>query len=127
MHGIAGQQDRLKRKKFPPMSSATLSLLAAGAAASSPPAWTSFLPLVFMFLIFWFLILRPQMRAQKQLREKIAGIKKGDQVVTGGGFVGKVLKVDENYVELELGQGVKVKAIRSTIADIVPPPGAAND
>ncbi|WP_310530661.1 preprotein translocase subunit YajC, partial [Novosphingobium sp.] len=64
------------------MSSATLSLLAAGAAASSPPAWTSFLPLVFMFLIFWFLILRPQMRNQKQLRDKIASIKKGDQVVT---------------------------------------------
>ncbi len=80
-----------------------------------------------MALIFWFLILRPQMQKQKQLQAKINAIKKGDQVITGGGFIGKVLKVDENYVELELGTNVKVKALRSTIADIVPPPGAAND
>ncbi len=109
------------------MYSATLSLLAAGASANAPPAWISFLPLVFMALIFWFLILRPQMQKQKQLQAKINAIKKGDQVITGGGFIGKVLKVDENYVELELGTNVKVKALRSTIADIVPPPGAAND
>ncbi len=109
------------------MSSATLSLLAAGAAAGGPPAWTSFLPLVFMFLIFWFLILRPQMRQQKALRDKIAGIKKGDQVVTGGGFLAKVIKVDETTVELDLGQNLKVKALRNTILDVVAPPGAAND
>ena len=108
------------------MTSAQLSLLAAG-AAGSPPAWTSFLPLVFMGLIFWFLILRPQMQRQKELTNKIGSIKKGDQVVTGGGLIGKVLKVDEHYVELELGTNVKVKALRSTIADIVPPAGAAND
>ncbi|PLK25650.1 preprotein translocase subunit YajC [Novosphingobium sp. TH158] len=109
------------------MSSATLSLLAAGSAASGPPAWTSFLPLVLMFLIFWFLILRPQMRQQKALRDKIAAVKKGDQVVTGGGFVGKVVKADENYLEIELGQNMKVKALRNSILDVIAPPGAAND
>ena len=109
------------------MTSASLSLLAAAAGAGSPPAWTSFVPLVAMVAVFWFLILRPQMRQQKALRDKIASIKKGDQVVTGGGLIGKVIKVDDHYAELELGPNVKVRALRSTIADIVPPPGAAND
>lgn len=109
------------------MTSAQLSLLAA-AAAGSPPAWTSFLPLVFMGLIFWFLILRPQMQRQKALANKIGGIKKGDQVITGGGLIGKVIKVDEQYVDLELGPNVKVKALRATIADVIAPTGpAAND
>ena len=109
------------------MTSAQLSLLASG-AAGSPPAWTSFLPLVFMGLIFWFLILRPQMQRQKDLANKIGAIKKGDQVITGGGLLAKVIKVDENYVDLELGANVKVRALRSTIADVVSPTGsAAND
>jgi preprotein translocase subunit YajC len=68
------------------------------------------------------------MRQQKQHREKIAGVKKGDQVVTAGGLVGKVTKVDDNYAEIEIAQGVKVKAVKSTIGDIVPPGGKpAND
>jgi preprotein translocase subunit YajC len=81
-----------------------------------------------MIAIFWFLLIRPQMRQQKQQREKIAGVKKGDQVVTAGGLVGKVTKVDDNYAEIEIAQGVKVKAVKSTIGDIVPPGGKpAND
>lgn len=102
-------------------SSSLLPLLAAAADAAAPPAWLQFMPLVAMALIFWFLILRPQMKQQKAQRAKIAAIKKGDQVLTGGGFVAKVLKVDDDYAELELGQGVKVKAVKSTIADVLSP------
>jgi preprotein translocase subunit YajC len=81
-----------------------------------------------MIAIFWFLIIRPQMRQQKVHREKIAGIKKGDQVVTAGGLVGKVMKVDDNYAEIEIAQGVRVKAVRATIGDIIQPGGKpAND
>lgn len=111
------------------LTSAKLSLLASAAgAAGGPPAWASFAPLLFMGVIFWFLILRPQMRQQKEQRAKIAGIKKGDQVVTGGGLVGKVIKVDENYAEIELAPNVKVKALRATISDVVSSTGkAAND
>ena len=113
-------------------SSSFLSVLsAAGAAASAdaPPAWLQFLPLVAMGLIFWLLIIRPQMRKQKEHQTKVAAIKKGDQVVTAGGLLGKVLRVDEHYVDLELGPNVKVKAVKSTIGDIVPPGGStpAND
>lgn len=106
-----------------------LDILAAATPAAAPPAWISWLPIVGMIAIFWFLLIRPQMRQQKVHREKIGGLKKGDQVVTAGGLVGKVLKVDEQYVELELGQGVKVKAVRHTIGDVIQPGGtpAAND
>ncbi len=102
-----------------------LSMLSAAASADAPPAWLQFLPLVAMGVIFWFLILRPQMRQQKELRTKIAGIKKGDQVLTGGGFLAKVIKVDEHYADLELGPNVRVKALKSTITDVIPPAGSA--
>ena len=108
----------------------TINLLAtAGAgAAAAPPAWISFLPIIGMVLIFWFLIIRPQMKKQKEHQTKIAAVKKGDQVVTAGGLVGKVMKVDDTFVELELGTNVRVKAIKATIGDIIPPGGSpAND
>jgi preprotein translocase subunit YajC len=106
-----------------------LEILAAAAATQAPPAWISWLPIVGMIAIFWFLLIRPQMRQQKAHREKIASIKKGDQVVTAGGLVAKVIKVDEHYAEIELAQGVRVKAVKATIGDIIPPGGtaAAND
>lgn len=106
-----------------------LDILAAAASADAPPAWIQWVPIIGMIAIFWFLIIRPQMRQQKEHREKVAGIKKGDQVVTAGGLIAKVTKVDEHYAELELAQGVRVKAVKSTIGDIIPPGGsaAAND
>jgi preprotein translocase subunit YajC len=105
----------------------SLSILSA-AAAGSPPAWTSFIPFVGMGLVFYFFLLRPQMQQQKNQRNKISAIKKGDQVVTAGGLLGKVLKVDDTYLDLELGPNVKVRALRSTIADVVTPgAAAAND
>jgi preprotein translocase subunit YajC len=115
------------KAEIAPMPSATFSILAAAAngSAEAPPAWMQFMPLVAMAVIFWFLILRPQMKRQKDIQTKIGGIKKGDQVVTAGGLIGKVIKVDDNYVDLELGPNVKVKAVRSTIADVVSPQGSA--
>lgn len=105
-----------------------IDFLAAAASAEAPPAWLQFAPLVGMGLIFWFLIIRPQMRRQKEHQAKIGGLKKGDQVVTAGGLIGKVVRVDDVYADLELAQGVRVKAVKSTIGDIVPPAGsAAND
>jgi preprotein translocase subunit YajC len=100
-------------------------LSAAAANAGQPPAWMTFMPLVAMGFIFWFLILRPQMRQQKEHKAKIAAMKKGDMVVTAGGLIGKVIKLDDHYVELELGPNVRVKAVRATIGDIVPPVGSA--
>lgn len=110
------------------MTGSTLTLLSsADAGGEAPPAWMQFLPLVAMVAVFWFLIIRPQMRRQKEHQTKVGGIKKGDQVLTGGGLLGKVIKVDEHYAEIELGQNMRVKALKSTIADVIPPAGAAND
>ena len=96
--------------------------------ASSICDFGLFLPIVGMIAIFWFLIIRPQMKQQKEHRAKVAAMKKGDQVVTAGGLVGKVVKVDDTYVELDLGPNVRVKAIKATIGDIIPPDGSpAND
>lgn len=88
-----------------------------------------FVPFIAMIFVIWFLILRPQMRRQKEQMAKIDAIKKGDIVLTGGGLLGKVTKVDDTYAEIELAPGMKVKALKSTIADIVPPTSGkpAND
>ena len=105
-----------------------LELLAAAASAEAPPAWINWLPIIGMIAIFWFLIIRPQMKRQKEHQAKVAGLKKGDQVVTAGGLVGKVAKVDDTYVEIDLAQGVRAKAVKATIGHIHPPGGsAAND
>ena len=105
-----------------------LDMLTAAAGQQAAPAWMMIAPYVGIFAIAYFLLIRPQMRQQKLQREKIAGVKKGDQVVTAGGIVGKVTKVDDIYAEIEIAQGVKVKAVKSTIGDIVAPGGKpAND
>ncbi len=103
-------------------------LTAAAGAADAPPAWLQWLPIIGMILIFWFLIIRPQMKRQKEHQEKVAGLKKGDQVVTQGGLVGKIAKVDDLYVEIDLARDVRVKAVKNTIGEVIPPGGsAAND
>ena len=105
-----------------------LEFLAAGSAGAAPPGWVQFLPIIGMVAIFWFLIIRPQMKRQKEHQAKISAVKKGDQVITAGGLVGKVTKVDDTYAEIEIAQGVRVKAVKATIGDIVQPGGKpAND
>ncbi len=87
------------------------------------------LPLVLIFAVFYFLLIRPQQKAAKRHREKLAAVKKGDQVVTGGGLVGKVVRVDETYVDVELGANMKVKAVKAMLSDVIDPATAkpAND
>ncbi len=105
-----------------------LDILSA-AAADAPPGWLQFLPIVGMIVIFWFLLFRPQMKRAKEHRQKVESLKKNDQVVTAGGLVGKVMKVDDTYAEVEIAQGTRVKVVKSTIGDILKPGGAkpAND
>ncbi|MGX5841915.1 preprotein translocase subunit YajC [Mesorhizobium sp. ArgA1] len=77
------------------------------------------LPFVLIFVIMYFLIIRPQRAQLKKRQEMIAAIRRGDTVITGGGFVGKVTKViDDHELEIDLGGGTKVTALRSTIADV---------
>ena len=84
------------------------------------------LPLLLIFLVFWLLIIRPQSKRMKEAR--IDAVKRGDQVVTGGGLVGKVTKVEEGFVEVELAPNVKVRAVKSTLTDLIDPAAKpAND
>lgn len=86
---------------------------------ASPDMFISILPFVLIFVIMYFLIIRPQRTQLKKRGEMLAAVRRGDTVVTGGGFVGKVTKViDDNELEVDLGSGLKVTALRSTIADV---------
>ncbi|HEX8442866.1 MAG TPA: preprotein translocase subunit YajC [Allosphingosinicella sp.] len=95
---------------------------AAGAAAPSGTAsfLVSTFPLVLIFVIFYFLLIRPQQRRAKQHQAMIGAVKKNDVVVTGGGLVGKVTRVDEAEVEVELAPNVRVKALKGTLTDVRP-------
>lgn len=102
-------------------STPALAQTAGGAAASGGgAAIMQMVPLILIFVIFYFLLIRPQQQAAKQQRAKIDAVKKGDSIVTGGGLIGKVIKVDGDTVEVEIASGVKVKAVKSTLADITP-------
>jgi preprotein translocase subunit YajC len=105
---------------------------AAGAAAQGGgTAGTIFglLPLVLIFVVFYFLMIRPQQKRMKDLQSAVAAVKKGDTVITAGGLIGKVTKVEDHEVELELGPNVKVRAIKATLTEVRPLGGAkpAND
>ncbi len=102
----------------------------AGAAPGGDMSFVvQFVPLLLIFGIFYFLLFRPQQIAAKAQRAKIDAVKKGDSVVTGGGLIGKVTRVDDAHVEIEIAPNVKVKALKGTLSDVTPPGGAkpAND
>ncbi len=92
----------------------------AQSAGGTPDMFISILPFVLIFVIMYFLIIRPQRAQLKKRGEMLAAIRRGDTVVTGGGLVGKVTKVNDGSDELEvdLGNGLKVTALRSTITDV---------
>lgn len=102
---------------------------AAGGAGSTGDLFMSLAPILFLIVIFWFLIFRPQQKRMKEQQKMLAGIRRGDTIVTTGGLVGKVTKVleDSADLELEVAQGVKVKVVRSMVADVRSKPEPVND
>jgi preprotein translocase subunit YajC len=90
----------------------------AQTAGGSADIMMSILPFVLIFVIMYFLIIRPQRTQVKKRGEMLAAIRRGDTVVTGGGLVGKVTKASDNELEIDLGGGTKVTALRSTIMDV---------
>jgi preprotein translocase subunit YajC len=80
----------------------------------------SFIPLILIFVIMYFLMIRPQQQQRKQHQAMIEALRRGDQVITSGGFIGKITKVkDDEEVEVELADNVKVRVVRSTIVRVV--------
>ena len=102
---------------------------AAGTAGGALGGLIQFVPIVAIFVIFYFLLIRPQQARAKAHRITLDAIKRGDEVVTGGGIIGRVTKVADAEVEIEAAPNVKFRVVRGTIAEVrtKPLPAAAND
>lgn len=85
------------------------------------------LPLVLIFVIFYFLIIRPQNKRMKQHKAMVGAVKRGDSVVTAGGILGKVTRVQDDEVQVEIADGVRVKLVKSTLSDVRAKGEPAND
>jgi preprotein translocase subunit YajC len=104
---------------------------AAAPAAGGMDSLQSLLPLVLIFVLFYFLLIRPQQKKMKEHKQALSQIRRGDKVVTGGGIVGQVVKVQDGEVTVEIADNVKVKVIQDTITAILsktePVAKSAND
>ncbi|MFN4277689.1 MAG: preprotein translocase subunit YajC [Ferrovibrio sp.] len=91
----------------------------AQAAGGTTDMLTSLLPLVLIFVVFYFLLIRPQQKKMKEHKAMIEAVRRGDVVTTAGGIVGKVTKVQEDgLVQIEIAEGVKVKVVKGTITEV---------
>jgi len=105
------------------MSNEPMLMMMQAAPAGQPSGTAAFMiqmfPLLAIFVIFYFLMIRPQQRRVKEHQARISAVKKGDEVVTGGGIRGKVTKVSDDEAEVEIAQGVKVRVVKSTITHVL--------
>jgi preprotein translocase subunit YajC len=93
---------------------------AAAGGASTESTLFSLLPLVLMFVVLYFIMIRPQMKRQKEHKAMIDAIAKGDEVVIGGGLLGKISKLGETYVSVELATNVEVQVQRTSVVQVLP-------
>lgn len=93
---------------------------AADTAQQQPGLLESLLPLIVLLVVFYFLLIRPQMKRQKEHRNMVSNLQKGDEAVTNGGLAGKVIKVGENYLDFEIAEGTVVKVSRESVNNILP-------
>lgn len=102
---------------------------AAGGMLGSLAGVSQFLPIVLIFIVFYFLLIRPQQQRQKTLKAMVSALKRGDRVVTAGGILAVVQRVRDgsDEIEVEIAPNVRVQVIRDTITTVVKPPAAAND
>ena len=93
---------------------------ATGASDSPFGGIGSMLPLILMFVVLYFIMIRPQMKRQKEHKAMIEALAKGDEIVTAGGMLGRVSKMGENYLHIEVSQGVEVQVQRSSVVQVLP-------
>jgi preprotein translocase subunit YajC len=94
--------------------------MAAPQPAAGAPGFDSFIFVLLLFVIFYFMIIRPQSKRQKEQRNMVEALGNGDEIVTNGGLVGKIIKAGEVYLSVELASGVEVKVQRTAIAQVLP-------
>nr|WP_244979037.1 preprotein translocase subunit YajC [Cupriavidus plantarum] len=80
----------------------------------------SFLPIILMFAVLWFIMIRPQMKRQKESKAMLEALAKNDEVVTAGGILGRVTKVNENYVTLEISEGTEITVQKNAVTTVLP-------
>ena len=93
---------------------------AAASGGDMQSSLMSMLPLVLMFVVLYFVMIRPQMKRQKELRNLIEALAKGDEVVTTGGMLGKITAVGESFLSIEVAKGVELQVQRSAVATVLP-------
>jgi preprotein translocase subunit YajC len=103
----------------PPIQMSMIQAAPAAGPGGSAGLLVGILPWVLIFVIFYLLMIRPQQRRVKEHQAAIAAVKKGDEVVTGGGIRGRVTRVTDDEVEVEIAQGVKVRVVKSTISHVL--------
>ncbi|HJR82355.1 MAG TPA: preprotein translocase subunit YajC [Sphingomicrobium sp.] len=102
------------------MSNLSLTIAAAAAQPSGTAGFfLQIFPLLLIFVIFYFLLIRPQQKRAREHGQAIAAVKKGDEVVTGGGIRGKVTKVTDDEAEVEIAQGVRIRVVKGTISQVL--------
>ncbi|RPI16361.1 MAG: preprotein translocase subunit YajC [Lysobacterales bacterium] len=94
--------------------------LAQSAGGSQPNAFVQLLPLVLIFVVFYFMLIRPQARRAKEHKAMVAALGVGDEVVTSGGMLGKVTETGDQFLTVEIADGVRVKVQRHTVASVLP-------
>jgi preprotein translocase subunit YajC len=102
------------------ISSAFAQTVPAAAGGDMFSSLSSMLPLVLMFVVLYFVMIRPQMKKQKEHRAMIDALAKGDEVVTAGGFLGKVSKMGDSYLGIEIAAGVEIQIQRSAVVQVLP-------
>lgn len=93
---------------------------AQAAAAGPEGSFMSFLPIILMFVVLYFLMIRPQMKRQKEQKAMMDALTKGDEVVTAGGVLGKVTKVTDAYVSLEIANGTEIIVQKAAVSTLLP-------
>jgi preprotein translocase subunit YajC len=93
---------------------------APAATGSTESSLMSLLPLVLMFVVLYFIMIRPQMKRQKEHKALIEALAKGDEIVTAGGMLGKVAKLGDSYVHVEVAGGVEVQVQRTAVVQVLP-------
>jgi len=89
-----------------------------GGQTAAGGGFGAFVPIILMFVIFYFLLIRPQQKKAKEHQEMITGLKKGDRVITSGGIHGQITSLDDTTVTIEIAEKVRIKVTRSTLAGI---------
>ncbi len=90
------------------------------AAGSATAGLVEFLPLILLFVVFYFMLIRPQMKRAKEHKALIEGLAKGDEIATNGGLLGTITELGENFISLEVASGTEVKVQRGAIANVLP-------